>query len=125
MDTRRKTAGENMETQKDPPEEAAGKNKGESPSDVQPPAEVTIVPGYEQRQQTTDEACLKEAEAAGEESSSEVNPPPGDPEETDEDEEGEGDYYCPGCGRTGDCTCGNPEPYRGHPWVFDEPAGLS
>jgi len=92
-----------METQKDQTGEAAGKKRGESPSQVQPPSEVTIVPGEEQRQQTTDEARLKEAEAAGEETSS-------------EDEE---DYYCPGCGRTGGCTCGNPEPYRGHPWVFD------
>lgn len=114
-----------METQKDPTGEAAGKKRGESPSGVQPPAEVTTVPGEEQRQQTTDEARLKEAEAAGQETSPGIDPAPVDPEETDEDEESEEDYYCPGCGRTGGCTCGNPEPYSGHPWVFDEPAGLS
>ena len=96
-----------METQKDPTGEAAGQNKGEGPSEVQPPAEVTIVPGEEQQQQTTDEARLKEAETTGEETFSE------------DEEEDEEDNYCPICGCTGGCTCGNSEPYSGHPWVFD------
>jgi hypothetical protein len=95
-----------MEIQKDPTGEGAGKNRDESPSEVQPLTEETIVPGEDQPQQTTDPSCLEKAETAGEETFSE------------DEEEDEGDD-CPFCGRTGGCTCGNSELYSGHPWVFD------
>jgi hypothetical protein len=96
-----------MEIQKDPTGEGTGKNRDESPSEVQPPGEETIVPGEDQRQPITDEASLKEAENTGEETFSE------------DKEEDEYDNYCPVCGHTGGCTCGNSELYSGHPWVFD------
>jgi len=108
-----------METQKSPTGEGAGKNRGEGPSEVRPPAEETIVAMEDLRQQTTDEACLKEAEAADEETFSEVNPTPGDHEGNEEEEEDDEGNYCPVCGCTGGCTCGNSELYSGHPWVFD------
>jgi heterodisulfide reductase subunit C len=92
-----------MKPQKGTPGEGAGNKRGEGPSEAQPPAEETIVPGEVPRQPITDEARLKEAQAADEDTFS-------------EDEE---DNYCPICGCTGGCTCGNSEPYSGHPWVFD------
>jgi hypothetical protein len=96
-----------MKQQKGTPGEAAGKIRGEGPSEAQPTGEDTIVPGEDQRQPITDEACLKEAQAADEDTFSE------------DEEEDEEDNYCPICGCTGGCTCGNSEPYSGHPWVFD------
>jgi hypothetical protein len=96
-----------MEIQKDPTGEGAGQNKGEDPSEAQPPCEQTLVPGEDRRQPITDEACLKEAPAASEDTFSE------------DEEEDEEDNYCPICGSIGGCTCGNREPYSGHPWVFD------